>query len=60
MDRVEACTDYIAADDIQAAVKWAQGAFELCQQLAAHHNRAEWYPSSEDLKSEKSYTEIIG
>ncbi len=35
LTRVEECTDYIALDDIPAAVKWAEGVFKHCEQLSA-------------------------
>lgn len=30
LSRVEECTDYIAIDNIPAAIKWAEGVFDYC------------------------------
>jgi len=34
LSRVEEYSDYIALDDIQMAIKWARGVFELCEKLS--------------------------
>jgi toxin ParE1/3/4 len=34
LDRVEECTDYIAIDNVPAAIKWARGVFEQCPKLS--------------------------
>ena len=34
LTRVEECTDYIAMDHIQTAIRWAEGVFEHCQKLS--------------------------
>ncbi len=34
LGRVEESIDYIAIDNVPAAIKWAQGVFEQCQKLS--------------------------
>ena len=36
LTRVEECTDHIALDHVETAVKWAEGVFEHCEQLQSH------------------------
>ena len=42
--RVEECTDRIAHDDVPAAVIWAEGVFEHCEQLRSHPESGRMVP----------------
>lgn len=42
--RVEECTDYIALDHIPAAIEWAEGVFEHCEQLRTQPDSGRMVP----------------